>query len=139
MTLIYIDTNVYIDYFEDRRDKFRPLGEFAYQIFQRTLSCEFSIVFSGLLLKEILNHTKEQQLSALLHELKEKNKILETKATFEDKVKTRQIVKEKRTSFNDTLHAVIAQRMDAEFLVTRNIQDFLELQEMVKILLPEYL
>lgn len=139
MTLIYIDTNVYLDYFEGRTDKFRPLGEFAYQIFQRTLSCEFTIVFSGLLFKEILNHTKEQQLYAFLHEFKEKNKILETKATFEDKVKTQQIVKEKRTSFNDTLHAVIAQRMGAEFLVTRNIQDFLELQEIVKILLPEYL
>lgn len=139
MTKIYVDTNVYLDYFEGRTDYMRPLGDFAYEVFQRTLSCEFTIILSGLVVKEILNNRDEEQVYDLINELKEKNKIIKTKATFEDKEKAGQIVKQKRTSFPDTLHAVIAQRMGAEYLVTRNIQDFVELQEMTKIVLPEHL
>lgn len=139
MTKIYVDTNVYLDYFEGRTDYMRPLGDFAHEVFQRTLSCEFTIILSGLVVKEILNNRDEEQMYDLINELKEKNKIIKTKATFEDKEKAGQIVKQKRTSFPDTLHAVIAQRMGAEYLVTRNIQDFVELQEMTKIVLPEHL
>src|SRR3989338_6646567 len=125
MALIYVDTNIYLDYFEGRTDSLRPLGEFAFQIFQRTLSCEFTIVFSGLILKELYNHMNTEDLHSLLDELKEKNKIIETKATFQDKENVREIIKQKRTDFNDTLHAIIAQRMSTDYLVTRNIQDFL--------------
>ena len=139
MSLIYIDTNIYLDYFEGRNDYLRPLGEFAFQTFQRTLSCEFTIIFSGLVLKELSNYMNEEDLYSLLNELKEKNKLIETKTTFQDKEKARQMIKQKRTDFNDTLHAIIAQRMNAKYLVTRNVKDYLELQEIVKIMMPESL
>lgn len=139
MSLIYIDTNIYLDYFEGRTDYLRPLGEFAFQIFQRTLSCEFTVAMTGFLMKELSKYAQAEQLSELTTELKEKNKLRESNTTKDDIEKARSIVKEKKTSFPDTLHAVVAQRMGAEYLVTRNVRDFLELQDMVKIILPEHL
>lgn len=139
MTLIYIDTNVYLDYFEGRTDKFRPLGEFAYQIFQRTLSCEFRIIISTTLVKELENNIQKQRIYEFLGELEEKDKIVNGVIMKEDKERAQGIVRERKTPFNDTLHVVIANRMKADYFITRNVKDFIELQDFVKILLPEHL
>lgn len=56
--LIYCDTNVYLDYFFDRRDNIRPLGEFAHQVIQRALGCEFYIVISDWVITELNKHAK---------------------------------------------------------------------------------
>ncbi|MBD3304093.1 hypothetical protein GF343_03035 [Candidatus Woesearchaeota archaeon] len=51
--LIYVDTNIYIDYFDGRTDYLRPPGEFAYQLLKRTFNCEFRIIVSSLVVDEI--------------------------------------------------------------------------------------
>lgn len=50
---IYIDTNIWIDYWTDRRNGFNLYGELARQMLGRVLDCEFEIVISDLILKEI--------------------------------------------------------------------------------------
>ena len=139
MALLYIDTNVYLDYFEGRVDNLRPLGEFAYQIFQRTLSCEFHIVISSHLLKELRFIEKDSKIEEFLEEFKEKNKIIFVACSFEDKQFANLLSKQRKTPFADTLHAVIAKRIGAEYLITRNIKDYTELQDVIRILLPEFL
>ena len=54
----------------------------------------------------------------------------------EDNKKARLICKERKTSFNDTLHAVLSNKMNA-ILITRNLKDFEELQDLVELSLPE--
>lgn len=53
---IYPDTNIYIDYWDNRTDARLPLGEFAHILFKRTISCEFTIVYSNLIVNEIGRH-----------------------------------------------------------------------------------
>ena len=53
---IYLDTNIYIDYWDDRKDARLPLGEFAHTLLKRTLSCEFTIVYSDLVVNELSRH-----------------------------------------------------------------------------------
>jgi len=50
--LIYLDTNIYMDYFENRSDGLRPLGDFAFNLLRRCFECEFSIASSVLVAKE---------------------------------------------------------------------------------------
>ncbi len=38
MPKIYVDTNIYLDFFLNRKDKLRPLGDFAFELFKRTLA-----------------------------------------------------------------------------------------------------
>lgn len=138
-TIIYLDTNIYMDHFDGRVDNLRPLGEFAFNILRRTLECEFRIIFSSLILDELVYNSYEEKISELIEDLKEKGKIINVDCTEEDKKKAGDICKERNTNFNDTVHAIIAKRMKAGYLVTRNVQDFTELQDLVKIVYPENL
>ena len=98
-TLIYPDTNFYIDYFEDRRDNIRPLGEFAFSVLKRAF------------------------------------KLVTVKQDYEDVEKARILP----THQDDALHAVLAAKAGAKFLVTRNIQHFLNVRHLIQPILPENL
>ena len=137
--LIYLDTNIYLDYLENRTDKLRPLGEFAFQLIKRAIECEFKIIISGLIIKELINNINENRIKELFKSLKKNNKIIKTELIKEDKINAIKIQKERKTSFNDTLHAIIANRLKANYLVTRNIKHFYKLNDLVKIILPENL
>tara|TARA_Y100000310_G_C20123847_1_gene552718 strand:+ start:141 stop:398 length:258 start_codon:yes stop_codon:yes gene_type:complete len=52
---VYCDTNIFLDFFDDRNDHIRPLGEFTFQIFKRAINCEFHIVFSTHVKKELIS------------------------------------------------------------------------------------
>ena len=137
--LIYMDTNIYMDYFDGRTDRLRPLGEFAYQVLKRAINCEFKIIISGLVLEELFYNTYEENIKRILSDFAANNKVIKIEASSEDIGRARQIVKDRKTSFNDTLHAVLAKKANADFLVTRNLKDFYELQDLAKLALPENL
>ncbi len=139
MTLLYLDTNIYLDYLEGRVELFRPLGEFAFQIFKRTLSCEFTLILSSLLVEELSLHVSKERIKEMLDDFHKRKKIIETAVKYEDKDTARTIMRERHTPFQDTLHMVVAKRMNASYFVTRNIKDFVELEDIIPIFLPENL
>ena len=135
--LIYLDTNIYLDYLENRNDKLRPLGEFALRLLQRTLECEFKIIISGLVVDEVERHLNKERLDEVITNLKEAEKLIRIEITSEDEIRAKELTKIKDTHFDDALHAVLAQKAKAKFLITRNINDFVDLQDLVDIRLPE--
>lgn len=135
--MIYIDTNCYIDYFEGRVDRLRPLGEFAYNLIRRSIECEFTIVISSLVIDELEFNSYHNQISELIQELKKYNKILYSEEQKSDEINTSLIVKKKKTPFNDTKHAVIANRLGVKYFVTRNFKDFENLNNLVDVVFPE--
>ena len=137
--LIYLDSNIYIDYLENRSDGLRPLGDFAFNVLKRAFNCEFSIVLSSLVVEELANNNVEKYAQNLIMHLSELNKLVRVESTKEELKLARKICRERATCFNDTLHAIIANRANAEFFVTRNIKDFVKLQDFVKIIVPESL
>jgi predicted nucleic acid-binding protein len=137
--LIYVDTNIYLDYFDGRRDNLRPLGEFAYHLLKRALQCEFKIILSSLVVDEIEYNSYFEKFIELRKSLQENNKCVIIVENYADEKETRRIVKERETSFNDTKHAVLARRAKADYLITRNIQDFIQLRDLINIALPENL
>ncbi len=136
---IYLDTNIYMDHFDGRVDNIRPLGEFAFQILKRTFECEFKIIISAIILKELFYNTYEEKIKELINDLKEKNKIIKMKISEDDVKKARELSNKRNTSLNDALHAVIANKAKAKYLITRNIKDFKDLQDLVQIVYPENL
>ena len=46
---------------------------------------------------------------------------------FEDREKANEILQSHKTHYADALHAVIAQRSNVTFLVTKNLKDFMGL------------
>ena len=73
--LVYVDTNIYLDYFQNRQDRLRPLGEFVFQFFRRSLKCEFEIVVSDFVLEELHKKVTIKQQEEFFKPLYAKNKI----------------------------------------------------------------
>jgi predicted nucleic acid-binding protein len=131
--LIYCDTNVYMDYFLGRHDRFAPLDEIAAQIFKRAISCEFSIIISRLLLVELERYDLSEEMLRLTRALGKKTIYVE------DDADDRELARRIPTHFDDALHIAIALRHGAETIVTNNLADFLCAHDLVRCVSPRFL
>lgn len=134
--LIYIDTNVYLDYREARVDKMRLLGEFAYNLIKRAVGCEF-VVTSDIVLKELGNHLDGPSIGRIFKDLRYYNKLELVESFLEELEKAKNLAPQRNSSRNDVAHAMVAKRAGARFLVTRNLKDFENLSDFVEAVLPE--
>jgi len=132
-TLLYCDTNFYIDYLENRKDRLRPLGSFAFELLRRTIECEFKIIISDFVITELERYVKEEKIKDVLHSLKKAKKLVRIFKSKEDMKKARKLSKNKA----DALHAILAKKAKAEYIITRNLKDFAEFSHLVNSILPE--
>ncbi|MBU1201243.1 MAG: hypothetical protein KJ583_00800 [Nanoarchaeota archaeon] len=138
MTKVYCDTCVYRDAFEgeSRRDRLRPLDEFAWNFFNKVMEGKFILVTSDWVFhefKKTVGNTKD--LDDLLSQIEDSNKIHVTK-TKEDIRKANELSK---TNFDDALHVVLAKKAGAFILTTQNIKHFAEFKDLIEIVPPEKL
>ncbi len=131
---IYVDTNVFIDFFEDRNDGLRPLGELASQLFQRAFGCEFRIITSSLVLKELKDNNHLDDYTEFVRQNKKFNKFEFVNIANSDKAAAS---KGKNSHYQDRLHYILAEKANAELFITRNWKDFCGLGK-IPVLLPEY-
>lgn len=78
MQKILLDTNIYLDFYLDRKDGIKPLGEFAFNLIKRTISCEFEIILLKEIffeLKTVLGIKDANLENIIFNELRRKNKI----------------------------------------------------------------
>ncbi len=119
---IYVDTNVYLDYLLERKNKQgKDLSKQAFEVFRRAMSCEFYVIISNHLLNELHAIMLEQDTRMLLYLLRKK--IITVEDEYEHK--------------GDEKHAVLAIKAGADLIVTRNISDFKNFS--IQAVLPEHL
>ncbi len=108
---IYVDTNVYLDYLLKRKNKYgKDLSKPAFNIFKRTVSCEFYISVSDHLVQELRGIIDLNDLTMLMTFLKKK------------------IIKihDEKQGKGDEFHAYSAIKHGADVIVTRNKNHFKE-------------
>ena len=106
---IYIDTNVYLDYLLERKNKYgKDLSRPAFEVFKRTVACEFNILVSNHLIQELRGIIELNDLTVLMSFLKKKIIMIP------DEIKGK----------GDELHAQLAIKHGANLIVTRNISHF---------------
>ena len=117
--LIYIDTNVYLDYFMNRTKGMLSPEEITYNILRRTLDCEFQIVLSDILVVEIEKYVKKDKLRSILKWLRPKIKTIKlAREEIED-------AKKMNIHFPDCLHIYIANKLDATLVSNdKKMQEF---------------
>jgi len=115
-TKFYLDTSIWRDYFEDRKDSLRPLGEFAFQFLKNCARQKCDILYSVAVLFEL-----KHQALLLESELPQEFKlVLKIVPVFDAQNKEAlQISKQRRLPFNDVLHAIIA-RDNKAVLISRD-------------------
>ncbi len=121
---IYVDTNVYLDYLLERENKSgQSLDDIAFEVLRRARSCEFEIVLSDHVLNELYRQVDVEQAEMLWGMLKKKIVPVQTEQQDIDLARTLP------THVADALHIVLARKMGAEIVVTRNVADFRDLME----------
>ena len=133
MIKVYCDANIFIDYFRDRSDGIRPLKDFAFNFFSKGWNCGFGLVVSDWLLTELRSHLTEVEIEDILSVYRDKKKLITVNEQEGDRMRARKI----SSHWQDPLHAILAKRAGADFLVTRNIRDYGECGHLVKVMLPE--
>jgi len=130
---IYCDTNIYLDYLLKRSNLAnKPISHPAYRIFSRIVKCEFELIVSDVVLKELYSNIELENARLLFAFLK--RKIIAVKTAPEDVL----AAKELESHFNDSLHAVLAKKHGAKCVVTRNTRHFQEIL-FIQAKLPEEL
>ena len=132
MKTLYVDTNIYLDFLLNRKNKLGvPLGPKAWNMFSKILFGDYVIMVSTKVLEEIEGEIKDFGKAKMLFEFL-KLKIKKIPYTQDELDQAEKMDKEHR---NDALHALLANKHGADYLVTRNTNDFKKFS--VKLKLPE--
>jgi predicted nucleic acid-binding protein len=137
MAKYYIDTSIWRDYYENRADNLRPLGEWAFELFKKIRANNEIALYSDLVVDELLERFTEAEVRQIFNILAAGRQLKRLAARNEQIKEAIVIARELKTPYKDTLHAILA-RDNSAILVTRD-KHFLQLQEVVKIMKPEEL
>ena len=136
MQKILLDTNIYLDFYLDRKDNLKPLGEFAFRLIKETVSCKYMVLITDyhfIEIKNSLNCNIKDIWKRILDSLNKSKKIKEIIPTDREVTEAKEISRLKNLPFGDCLFAVVAKNNNAK-LVTRD-RHFNELD--IQTYLPE--
>ena len=115
MMKYYVDTCIWRDYWENRSDGLRPLGEFAFQFF-KNLDVDDVVIVSDVVINELLKcytpTTVEEVFSIT-------RKIIRVCITKEEDARARILSNALSIPLGDAMHQIIAEREHA-IVVTRD-------------------
>ena len=131
----YLDSAIWRDYYENRSDNLRPLGEWALKLINMIIETEDLIIYSDIIIKELKIKYCEEEVSKILSIVNKINLLLKTEI-LELQIKEAAVLcKKRKVAFGDALHAILARDNNA-VMVTRD-KHFLELTDICEIKKPE--
>lgn len=129
---IYVDTNVYVDFVTNRSNEYgRPLGPDAEKVFLKVQRGHYRLIVSTWVLEEMRQYVKPEETTMLFEMLKDS--IIKVSFTEEEKEEAKRM----NPHWGDALHAIIAHREGAKFLITRNMEHFRPYSHLVQPVHPK--
>ncbi len=132
----YLDTAIWRDYFEDRADGIRPLGEFAFQLLKNCEKRGLGILYSSLVVQELEAHYSKERAAQVFSPFRH--------FLVEVPISNGQISQAQKisasvagTHVKDALHAILA-RDNGAIMVTRD-RHFDALAGFVEVAKPEHI
>ncbi len=130
----YLDTAIWRDYFEDRKDNIRPLGEFAFQFLRNCDKNDCTVLYSETVVHELKRDYSDEKIKQIFSSFEHFLKFVPI--SNEQYLEAKKLAKVKIESHeSDILHSILARDNNA-VLVTRDFH-FNTLQDVVEIKLPE--
>jgi len=133
MQRVYIDTAIWRDYFEDRKDTKQELGKITDKLLKKLLKESFVIVVSNIVRRELLHKYTLEELESLF--LPFKQNFVEVESTVDEYYDAHRMSMKYDVPFGDALHAVLARNHDA-LILTRD-SDFKRLRGVCPFQKPE--
>jgi predicted nucleic acid-binding protein len=131
----YLDTSIWLDYFKNRKDKFRPLGDWAHKLLSMIEEANQTVLISELVMIELEKHLPLKKATEFLSLYR--NLIVQVDTTKRQLREAKRIASIRDLSRQDVLHAILARDNDA-ILITRD-HHFEELRDIATIMKPEEL
>ena len=133
MTLLYIDTNIFIDFVKNRTNIYgKDISTPATKLFFDSFSCKHYIILSTWTLNQVYKEVETEDIAMLFNMLKKK--LIIENYDEEDKLKANQ---KSSDNFEDALHIILAEKTKADVIVTRNIDHFVKIGTKIPIKRPE--
>lgn len=129
----YLDTSVWMDYYEDRKDPYKDIGEFAFKLLCRLLASKSKIVVSTFLLNELETAYSLDKIRGLTLPFKRLMERVDVSGKQREEAK--KIAQEKGIPKGDVIHAILARDNNA-ILVSRD-KHFQLLKDICKVVKPE--
>ncbi|MBW2994912.1 PIN domain-containing protein [Candidatus Woesearchaeota archaeon] len=127
----YIDACIWRDYFENRSDKYRPLGDWALTLIKKIIDNENDfVIYSDLIEDELLDFFTEKQVFDILS-IVPAEIMIKVKVSMEQFKRAKSISRKLKIPLQDTVHAIVAAKNNS-ILVTRD-KHFYEMQNIVVI------
>ncbi|MFH1752478.1 MAG: PIN domain-containing protein [archaeon] len=117
--LFYLDTCIWRDYFEDRKDNFQPLGMFAFQFLKECFEKKKLILVSKIVERELLEYYSKERVTEVFANYAEIIVWVEYSKEEEIEAYSFWLKTNKKFPFSDVLHSIIA-RNHKVTLVTRD-------------------
>jgi predicted nucleic acid-binding protein len=129
----YLDTAIWRDLHEDRKDRFRPLGEWAFELLRKARMNHDKILYSDLTVDELSVAYDKETINRLF---KNSDELLEKVEIHKSQAKeAARLSKQLNIPFGDALHGILA-RDNKAIMVTRD-HHFEELGKIVSVSKPE--
>ncbi|MBN2142231.1 PIN domain-containing protein [Candidatus Woesearchaeota archaeon] len=133
MRRFYVDTNIWLDYFENRSDKYRPLGEWALAFLNGILDVGSVILISDVVLAELRRYADQEKISSCFAPFQKS--LLFVSRSNTQSIEARSLSKSRLVPFADALHAIISRDENA-ILISRD-KHFMKLLDVVCVMKPE--
>ena len=132
-TKYYIDTAIWRDLHENRKDKNKQLGELAFESFKKIRTNKEKIVYSDFVVEELSHAYDRPTIDKLFKGVSE---LLEKVEINEDQLKEAvDLSKDLKIPFGDAVHGVLA-KYNSAVMVTRD-RHFRKLKDKITIKKPE--
>ncbi len=129
----YIDTAIWRDLHENRKDRHKPLGELAFELFRKIRVNKEKILYSDFVVKELSSAYDKKTINKLF---KNASRLLEKAEIREKQVREAEaLCKERNIPFGDALHGILARDNNA-VMVTRD-RHFKKLSNKIDVKKPE--
>ncbi|MBS3122813.1 PIN domain-containing protein [Candidatus Woesearchaeota archaeon] len=131
----YLDTCIWRDYYENRSDNFRPLGEWALFLINKINDNKEIILYSSFVIDELNKHYDEKKIVNMFEPFQNKGLLIKVDILKYQVVEAKKLSLFRNIPFGDALHAIIARDNKAIF-ITRD-KHALELLDIVIVKKPE--
>lgn len=132
-----IDTLTWRDYWENRKDRFRPLGEWALDFVKKAMEEGDKIIYTDFTEDELKRDYDEEKIKEVFRVIDKVNLLKKVEVKPNQFREAAKLSKERKVPFGDALHAIVARDIGA-IVITRD-HHYEELQDIAVSKKPEEL
>lgn len=133
----YLDASIWRNYYENRSDRFRPLGEWALNLLNNALENEDFILYSDMVIKELQIKYGSEEINKILGVVSKRGLLIKAGISESQSKEAAALCRQRKVAFGDALHAILARDNNA-IMITRD-RHFLELADIAEVKRPEEL